>query len=130
MIQSKRRYLCDGLGSTVVIFQHGFVKFDELAVGVKGEIPKNYEKRIVKLEGAVQVTWCTKTLLVRASQFGYRTQQIIRDLKIYDGNFQGKRHLKISLCFNIILSRLFYLVHFLQFGRSIVKINWYEQLQS
>ena len=37
-----------------------------------------------------------------------------------------KRHVEISLCFIIILSRLFYLVHFLQFGRR----NWYEQLQS
>ena len=56
---------------------------------------------------------------------------LFKDLKIYHGDFNvRKRHLKMSLCFIIILSRSFYVVHFLQFGRSILEINWQERLQS
>ena len=53
-----------------------------------------------------------------------------REFKIYDGDGRRKRHLKIQLGSTISLSRLFSLVHVLQYGRSSLKINWYERFQS
>ena len=47
-----------------------------------------------------------------------RRRIMIREFKIYDGD--GRRS----------LSRLFSLVHVLQYGRSIQKLNWYERFQS
>ena len=52
---------------------------------------------------------------------------VVRNLN--DGDFNENVTSKYHFAF-IILSRLFYLAHFLQFGRSALKINWYEQLQS